>query len=65
MMRFTVLALLERGYRSENIFLSLERNMSCGLGQCGHCRLGRYYVCKDGPVFSFDQIQSNPRQWAE
>lgn len=65
MMRFTVLKLLERGYRPENIYLSLERNMSCGVGKCGHCRLGRYYVCKDGPVFSYDQIQSNPRLWDE
>ena len=65
MMRFTVLKLIERGYRPENIYLSLERNMSCGVGKCGHCRLGRYYVCKDGPVFSYDEIQSNPRLWDE
>jgi len=65
MMRFTVLKLLERGYRPENIYLSLERNMSCGVGQCGHCRVGRYYVCKDGPVFSYDEIRSNPRLWDE
>jgi NAD(P)H-flavin reductase len=63
MMRFTVLKLLERGYRPESIYLSLERNMSCGIGKCGHCRLGRYYVCKDGPVFSYDEIQNNPRLW--
>ena len=63
MMRFTVLKLLERGYRPENIYLSLERNMSCGLGLCGHCRLGKYHVCKEGPVFSFDEIQFNPRLW--
>lgn len=63
MMRFTVLKLLERGYQPENIYLSLERNMSCGVGKCGHCRVGQFYVCKDGPVFSYDQIQSNPRLW--
>jgi NAD(P)H-flavin reductase len=63
MMRFTVLKLLERGYRPENIYLSLERNMSCGVGKCGHCRIGCFYVCKDGPVFSYDAIQSNPRLW--
>ncbi len=63
MMQFTVLKLLERGYRPENIYLSLERNMSCGLGKCGHCRLGPYYVCKDGPVFSYREIQSTPRLW--
>jgi len=63
MMKFTVQKLLERGYRPDNIYLSLERNMSCGIGKCGHCRLGRYYVCKDGPVFSYDEIQANPRLW--
>jgi len=63
MMKFAVEKLLERGYRSDNIYLSLERNMSCGIGKCGHCRLGRYYVCKDGPVFSYDEIQANPRLW--
>ena len=63
MMKYGTETLLERGYRPENIYLSLERNMSCGVGQCGHCRLGRYYVCKDGPVFSYDEIQHNPRLW--
>jgi len=63
MMKFGTDALLERGYKPENIYLSMERNMSCGIGQCGHCRLGRYYICKDGPVFSYDEIQNNPRLW--
>jgi NAD(P)H-flavin reductase len=63
MMKYGTETLLARGYRPENIYLSLERNMSCGVGQCGHCRLGRYYVCKDGPVFSYDEIQNNPRLW--
>ena len=63
MMQYGTDMLLDRGYQPENIYLSLERNMSCGIGQCGHCRLGRYYVCKDGPVFSYDEIQSNPRLW--
>ena len=63
MMKFGTGMLLKRGYHPENIFLSMERNMSCGVGQCGHCRLGRYYICKDGPVFSYDEIQANPRLW--
>jgi len=63
MMRFTVDKLLERGYRPQDIFLSLERNMSCGVGKCGHCRMGRYHVCIDGPVFSYDEISANPRLW--
>ncbi|HID56100.1 TPA: oxidoreductase, partial [Candidatus Poribacteria bacterium] len=57
MMRFVTLRLLEVGYSPDRIYLSMERNMSCGLGKCGHCMLGRYYVCKDGPVFSYDMIK--------
>ncbi|MDJ0911415.1 MAG: FAD/NAD(P)-binding protein [Woeseiaceae bacterium] len=63
MMKFGTDLLLERGYKPENIYLSMERNMSCGIGQCGHCRLGKYYICKDGPVFSYDEIRGNPRLW--
>ncbi len=63
MMKFGTDMLLERGYKPENIYLSMERNMSCGIGQCGHCRLGKYYICKDGPVFSFEEIRGNPRLW--
>ena len=63
MMKYGTDKLLERGYLPKNIYLSMERNMSCGVGQCGHCRLGRYYICKDGPVFSYDEIQANPRLW--
>jgi NAD(P)H-flavin reductase len=57
MMKFTTLRLLERGYAPADIYLSMERNMSCGVGKCGHCRLGRWYVCKDGPVFTYDRIE--------
>lgn len=63
MMKYGTDKLLERGYRPENIYLSMERNMSCGIGQCGHCRLGCYYVCKDGPVFSYEELKNNPRLW--
>jgi len=57
MMKFTALKLLDLGLKAENIYLSMEKNMSCGLGKCGHCRLGKYYVCKDGPVFRFEDIK--------
>ena len=57
MMRFTVQELLSRGLKMENIYVSLERNMKCGLGLCGHCQLGSYFVCKDGPVFSYDRVR--------
>ena len=53
MMQFSVKALLERGFREENIWISHERKMCCGLGKCGHCKLGDAYVCLDGPVFRY------------
>ena len=53
MMRFSVKALLERGILKENIWVSYERKMCCGIGKCGHCRIGDKYVCADGPVFPY------------
>ena len=53
MMRFTVMGLLEKGFKEENIWVSQERRMCCGLGKCGHCRIGQTYVCTDGPVFNY------------
>ncbi len=52
MMHFTVAALRERGVPDERILLSLERDMRCGVGLCGHCQLGPTLVCRDGPVYS-------------
>jgi len=63
MMKFATLKLLEYGFKPEQIYLSMEKNMSCGFGKCGHCMLGQYYVCKDGPVFTFDQIKDYPNIW--
>lgn len=57
MMKFTLLQLLDLGFAPKDIYLSLEKNMSCGLGKCGHCRLGPYYVCKDGPVLTYEQVK--------
>jgi NAD(P)H-flavin reductase len=56
MMRFSVRALHERGVAHDRIFISMERNMHCGVGFCGHCQWGPHFVCKDGPVFRFDKI---------
>ena len=53
MMKFTVMGLLDLGFREENIWVSQERKMCCGLGKCGHCRIGEKYVCLDGPVFNY------------
>lgn len=63
MMKFTTLKLLDLGFFETNIYLSMEKNMSCGLGKCGHCRLGKYYICKDGPVFSFADIKDIEDIW--
>jgi NAD(P)H-flavin reductase len=56
MLKFVNMVLLQKGFKPENIYHSMERNMSCGLGKCGHCMLGEYYVCKDGPVLTAAQI---------
>jgi NAD(P)H-flavin reductase len=57
MMRFTVLELQKRGVSTENIFVSMERNMKCAIGFCGHCQLGPTFICKDGPVFRYSLLQ--------
>ena len=63
MMKFTTRELLAKGFTPEQIYLSMEKNMSCGIGKCGHCRLGPYYVCRDGPVFRYDRIQNLANIW--
>ncbi|MBU4149608.1 MAG: FAD/NAD(P)-binding protein [Candidatus Omnitrophica bacterium] len=63
MMKFSTFKLLEIGYKNEQIYLSMEKNMSCGIGKCGHCRLGNFYVCKDGPVFRYDRINNIHEIW--
>ena len=57
MMRFTALELEKRGVDADHIYLSIERNMKCGIGLCGHCQCGATFICKDGPVFRYDAIQ--------
>ncbi|HVM75475.1 MAG TPA: FAD/NAD(P)-binding protein [Candidatus Saccharimonadales bacterium] len=56
MMRFAVNELQKRGVPADRTYLSLERNMKCAVGFCGHCQYGSMFVCKDGPVFRLDQI---------
>ena len=56
MMRFTVVELQKRGVSEESVFISMERNMKCAVGFCGHCMFGPTFICKDGPVFRFDRI---------
>lgn len=63
MMKFATMKLIRMGFKDENIYLSIEKNMSCGIGKCGHCRIGTYYACKDGPVFSYDKIKMFSEIW--
>jgi NAD(P)H-flavin reductase len=60
MIRFTQPVLDALGWQAEQIFLSLENRMKCGIGLCGRCNVGPYYVCKDGPVFSKAQLDQLP-----
>lgn len=63
MMKYGTIKLLQMGYPEYDIYLSMEKNMSCGLGKCGHCMMGDYFVCKDGPVFTYDEIKDHPDIW--
>ena len=63
MMRFTAAELEKRGVATENIFVSMERNMKCAIGQCGHCQYGPHFVCKDGPVFQYSRVQHLLTKW--
>lgn len=57
MMRFAISDLAKLGIADRNLYLSMERNMKCAVGFCGHCQFGGSFVCKDGPVFSYDQVR--------
>lgn len=63
MMRFSALELQRRGVSTDSIYLSLERNMKCAIGLCGHCQFGPYFVCKDGPVFRYSRIRDLLVKW--
>jgi NAD(P)H-flavin reductase len=63
MMRFTAVEFEKRGVTPENIYISMERNMKCSVGLCGHCQYGPHFVCKDGPVFQYSQVQSLLTKW--
>ena len=57
MMKYTCEELERRGLSAAQIYLSMERNMKCGIGLCGHCQFGPKFICKDGPVFRLPQIK--------
>ena len=57
MMRFILEELLDLGMKENEIYISMERNMKCAVGICGHCQIGKEFVCKDGPVFKFSRMK--------
>jgi NAD(P)H-flavin reductase len=63
MIKFTIPVLQKLGFEAERIITTLEMRMKCGLGKCGRCNIGHVYVCKDGPVFSWAQLQSFPQEY--
>ncbi|MFA6449876.1 MAG: FAD/NAD(P)-binding protein [bacterium] len=57
MYKFAIMALHSKGFADEQIVVSLERRMKCGIGKCGHCQINHTYVCQDGPVFNYAKIR--------
>ncbi len=57
MMRYAAEGMLDRGVAPERIFVSMERNMKCAIGFCGHCMYGPNFICRDGPVFGYDRVR--------
>lgn len=58
MLKFIIPVLMAKGIKEQNVFISFERLMSCGIGKCGHCELNGKYVCKHGPVFRYDEAKN-------
>ncbi|MGC8561880.1 MAG: FAD/NAD(P)-binding protein [Thermoplasmata archaeon] len=57
MMKNTIKEAISLGYREDRIYLSLERRMECGIGVCGHCNVGHFYACEDGPIFNYSVVK--------
>jgi NAD(P)H-flavin reductase len=63
MIKFTMPVLKKLGFQDKDIYTTLENRMKCGFGKCGRCNVGRVFVCKDGPVFSYEQILTLPEEY--
>ncbi len=63
MIKFTLAGLKELGFREDQVFTTMELRMKCGIGKCGRCNIGAKYVCKDGPVFRYDQLGELPDEY--
>jgi len=55
--------LSKNGFDNSNIYTTLENRMKCGVGKCGHCTVGKTYVCKDGPVFTYEEVLKMPAEY--
>jgi NAD(P)H-flavin reductase len=60
MMKFGIIGLEKEGFSPDDLYVSLERRMKCGVGMCGHCQTGPVHVCKDGPVFRYSRLKQSP-----
>ena len=63
MIKFTLQGLKELGFQETQVYTTMELRMKCGVGKCGRCNIGSKYVCKDGPVFRFDQLDELPNEY--
>ena len=63
MIKFTLAGLMEMGFSKEQIYTTLEMRMKCGIGKCGRCNVGSKFICKDGPVFRFDELDALPDEY--
>jgi NAD(P)H-flavin reductase len=63
MIKFVVENLKKLGFSNDQIYTTLEMRMKCGIGKCGRCNIGNVYVCKDGPVFSYTQLEKMPKEY--
>ena len=63
MIKFTLAGLMEMGFKKEQIYTTLEMRMKCGIGKCGRCNVGSKFICKDGPVFRFDELDELPDEY--
>ena len=60
MLRFVARKLVDVGFAPERVYLSMNRNMTCGMGICGRCNVGSRYLCKDGPDLSYAEVRDTP-----
>ena len=63
MIKYVIENLLKLGFSADQIYTTLENRMKCGIGKCGRCNIGSVYVCKDGPVFTYAEIQKMPNEY--